>query len=167
MADYYSQFSVGLDFPKKAADEFAEAIDALSDADLGRLPPYVVKALGYDGDQDGFEQWLDDNEVWGLGDLKIEYSHDSLFIWNDAMSVSEEAMTRVLSAVMKENGIREPAVIPVSFWCSKPRTDGFGGGVWVVGPDRIDYADTRTIGEKMAADMLKEGGSAKPKAPKM
>lgn len=176
MANNYSQFSTEFDFPKEAAAEFLSLITACKECDPGKTDPELLKEVGFDvnsfdpdeaeDEKSAFETWIWDRD-FNLAGIEAGYEDGKLWLYNDGESVDTNVLSLALSKIMKRHGVAKPVMIEEAYYCDKPRIYEFGGGVFVIGPDMVEFRGTRGVGEKMIEDMEKKIKAAKKAGPKM
>lgn len=130
MANYYTHLAFDLAVDAREAERFSRAIEESS----------VAGATTGDGDDqlDGIGCGFDEDS----GTLAIFDSDGAPHLW---------ALAKALQRLL-------PARLPIGFVyscsCDKPRPDGFGGGLFVVGAETIVHRD---LGELLAEAIAELG----------
>lgn len=168
MADYYTQFSVGIgNFPPEQlawARDLHEAIsmhfcngseDLERDrrwnelADDARQAALAIMAANPD-DLSKFE--IESSRAYGDDGQELE----ALYVHGEEGGLDNAAL--FIQQVLIHSGSTEPVMLEWANSCSKPRVDAFGGGAMVITQDRILSCSTRDMVERL----LDQIGIAEP-----
>ena len=172
MADYYTEYSIEVQFPEGFAPignmalSLMEAmIDNAQDAKLPTIDVVhqQIEAEEIEADED---QALLLGELWdrvskatdldnsGYPESSCFNEDDVLEIW-DTEGVSLDMVAYLVSELMVMAGMTKPADACLIEWaatCSKPRPDGFGGGCALVWPGEVEWiAPWQIANEKIEA----------------
>lgn len=136
MADYYTELSVEIfqkdvDFP---LDDLYAILTAMDENDFNKLPEVYKNTFP--------ENFDDDDYFEGMLGIKVINNPDSLWLYSDG-SPNIELIVNVVQAVMREHKSKCSVGFEWGYTCSKPRTDGFGGGAVFITMDSQDWLSTQ------------------------
>lgn len=135
MADYYTELSVEImqndvDFP---LDDVFHIMEALDGGNHASLPEAYRGLFEEDSDADYMEETLD-----------INYVLNKDYLWFYSMGYPNlELIVNIIQAVMRVHDSKCAVGFEWSYTCSKPRTDGFGGGAVFITKDSQDWLSTQ------------------------
>lgn len=135
MADYYTELSVEImqndvDFP---LDDVFHIMEALDGGNHASLPEAYRGLFEEDSDADYMEETLDINYV---------LNKDSLWFYSMGYS-NLELIVNIIQTVMRVHDSKCAVGFEWGYTCSKPRTDGFGGGAVFITKDSQDWLSTQ------------------------
>jgi hypothetical protein len=120
MADYYTNFSVVLPLTKEQQEYAFEIAKQVEEHWTKELPTDFPKALS-----DALENWSFETEITEHG------------LWLNSSSGGQDAACVFIQHLLQKFSFAEGVTFEWSHDCSKPRTDGFGGGAAFVTTDQI------------------------------
>lgn len=135
MADYYTELSVEImqndvDFP---LDDVFHIMEALNAGDHASLPEAYRGLFEEDPDDDYMEETLD---------IKYVLNKDSLWFYSTGYP-NLELIVNIIQTVMRIHDSKCAVGFEWGYTCSKPRTDGFGGGAVYITKDSQDWLSTQ------------------------
>lgn len=157
MADYYSQFSEGIDGITEKEAEWIQAFlekEYPADPSLEKERKEWLDARFLNKDED----YLD---IWPHFEWEIEKGTAGLYLWlRSDESFSEDHLAGFLRAFLKKFRPKGVVTINVAGTCSKPRVGEFGGSWMAISADHAEFGDTwnsaRVAAEKMLEKMKKK-----------
>lgn len=136
MADYYTELSVEImqnevDFP---LDDVFAIMKAVDERESSHMPEAYRSLFPVNPD-------IDDFEDEGL-DVNYILNKDSLWFYSLGYS-NLELIVNIIQAVMRVHDSKCSIGFKWGYTCSKPRTDGFGGGAVFITKDSQDWLSTQ------------------------
>ena len=148
MADYFTNFSLILELPDEAAQQYAlnlaqEAGDMRFGEDTQELPPDFPASL------------VDVLEVWNF-ETEAESSPDQgkYGIWLHSSNGGIDAVCAFIQHLLRKYKLADTVSFEWSNDCSKPRTDAYGGGAAIIRARKIK---SMTTGEWLAKQAATRG----------
>jgi hypothetical protein len=153
MANYTTHFAFRIKATRADAERFIQVIEAMVAIAEDRehlLAPEVAPAFGTDTQtQEQVLARLDEDFGFGI-DCLFSESGSSLIIVDRDGCPNLSALAEYLKRLC-------PGKLPMGFvyceTCNKSRTDGFGGGFFVIGPDTIFHQSIAQVMEEELAEM--------------
>lgn len=160
MANYHTELSCALEMPAEAG-AYAVALGKAAD-ELGRYLTEEEEAALHEelGDEIVAKAQEITDEHGAGSDCDWKYEEGKLFI-SSRDSAFTDVVVDILRETMEKFDLDGPYALEWAFTCSKPRTDGFGGGAVILTKNDERWLDTNQwINETLAE--LKQGQDASP-----
>lgn len=135
MADYFTTFS--FEISKKDVDfsleDIAQLIDAYREREYDNLPTWYKDKFSIDDfGEDTVEEYMN-----------IGYRLENDFLWIYSKEYPNiDSLASIIHSVMKHYNSKKYISFEYAFTCSKPRTDGFGGGAAFINSSEIKFFNT-------------------------
>jgi len=154
VADYFTSFSFEFEALKEEAEDFKKVIEYDFDRDEDDFDPWEVQSIS----REDFIEKVDPygNGLFGFGVVVLVEDHDQasklakVTVHDDAGSPTLDQLIDTVKVMFKHTTEKEPIVIEWASTCSKPRTDGFGGGVSVIQNGKDTTINTAEMAQLLA-----------------
>lgn len=151
MANDYTDFSFELDLPdadiplvEQAWDNFPEVL-ARSEITQEQIDK-AIAFFEFDPAALGHEQWLDIyRETAICRPPNYDVTDGKLHVYADDGEGDPFTAAKFVQTFLQLKGSDELVTFEVAFYCSKPRSESFGGGVFMVTKDDVSYIGTNDI----------------------
>lgn len=135
MADYFVTFS--FEILKKDVDfsleDIVTMIDAYRDREYDDLPKWFKDKFSIDDfAEDTIEEYMN---------IGYRLENDFLWIYSEEYP-NIDSLASIIHSVMKHYNSKKYISFEYAFTCSKPRTDGFGGGAAFINSSEIKFFNT-------------------------
>lgn len=135
MADYFTTFS--FEILKKDVDfsleDIVTMIDAYRDREYDDLPKWFKDKFSIDDfAEDTIEEYMN---------IGYRLENDFLWIYSEEYP-NIDSLASIIHSVMKHYNSKKYISFEYAFTCSKPRTDGFGGGAAFINSSEIKFFNT-------------------------
>lgn len=139
MADYYTELSVEImqndvDFP---LDDVFHIMEALEEGDHASLPEAYRGLFEEDTEENPDDDYMEETL-----DIKYVLNKDSLWFYSTGYP-NLELIVNIIQTVMRIHDSKCAVGFEWGYTCSKPRTDGFGGGAVYITKDSQDWLSTQ------------------------
>jgi hypothetical protein len=143
MADYFTNFSLVLELPDQAAQDYAlkvaqEAADMRFGDDSQKLPPDFPASL------------VDVMEGWDF-ETEAENSPGQYGLWLHSSNGGIDAVCSFIQHLLRKFNPAGRVEFEWSHDCSKPRTDAYGGGAAIITARKIISTTTGEWLQKQSA----------------
>lgn len=152
MANYYSDYAAKMKCPKEAADDFCQLVRFANDCGEKCIPDWFVNEYGARTPDDVFKEFSENGAMFS-GITETEYAADKgIFSFSARKYANPQFLINVLPKIMGHYSLKKPVAVEIAQTADKSCEDGFGGCVFVFGPNIWKAVDTRD----MAAILKKE-----------